>query len=94
MRRLGPCTILAKYGNNAYQVELLEDIGQSPIFNVVDLVRYKGPTPDVNRILKEVIQDVEDLNLTPPPLKVVKKVLDSRVYKQTRTRAYWEHIIK
>ena len=42
MRGLGPCKILEKYGNNAYKVELPEDIGLSPIFNVVDFISYKG----------------------------------------------------
>ena len=38
LRRLGPCKILAKYGNNVNKVELPEDIGLSPIFNFLDMI--------------------------------------------------------
>ena len=34
------------------------------------------------------------MNLTPPPPKTTEKVLDSRVYKEIRTKAYWEHLMK
>ena len=54
IRRLDPCKILAKYGNKAYKVKLPKDIGSSPIFNVADLVAYKGPIQDVNHNLQEV----------------------------------------
>lgn len=37
---------------------------------------------------------MEDLNLTPPPPKTTNKVRNSRVYKQTRTKNYWEHLVK
>ncbi|GLJ40537.1 hypothetical protein SUGI_0836160 [Cryptomeria japonica] len=38
MRRIGPCKVLEKYGNNAYKLDLLGDMALSPIFNVADLV--------------------------------------------------------
>jgi hypothetical protein len=38
MRRIGPCKILAKYGQNAYKLDLPTDLAISPIFNVQDLV--------------------------------------------------------
>ena len=79
MRRLGPCRILEKYGNNAYKVELPKDIGLSPVFNVVDLVAYKGPTQDVDLNLQEITQEVADLNLASNPPLAIDKVLDSRV---------------
>ena len=37
---------------------------------------------------------MEDLNLTPSPPKVAEKVLESRIYKKTRTSTYWEHLVK
>lgn len=45
MRRIGPCKVLAKYGSNAYKIDLPSDIALSPIFNVADLVVYKGQLP-------------------------------------------------
>lgn len=34
--------MLAKYGPNAYKVELPKEMSISPIFNVKDLIKYKG----------------------------------------------------
>lgn len=94
IKMLRPFQILAKYDNNVYQKELRTNIGLSPVFNIVNLIRYKGTTPYFDQILKEVIQDVEYLDLTPPLPKGANKVLDSRAYKKTRTATYWEHLAK
>jgi hypothetical protein len=40
-KKIGPCRILRRYSTNAYEVELLDDIGISPIFNVADLYPFK-----------------------------------------------------
>ena len=41
MKKFGPCKILKKFDNgNAYEVELLDDMDISPIFNIVDLNNY------------------------------------------------------
>ena len=41
MKKIGPCKILKKFGENAYELELPEGIGISPIFNISDLYPYK-----------------------------------------------------
>ena len=94
MGNIIPCTILHKYGENSYEISLPHSIAISPIFNIFDLVKYKCPTSAIDQILNKIIQYVEELNLNPPPPKAAKKVLDSRVYKKTRTTTYWEHILK
>ena len=60
IRRLGPCKILEKYGNNAYKFEFPIDIGLSHVFNVTNLVSYKGPIQYVDHNLQEVTQEVAD----------------------------------
>jgi hypothetical protein len=37
MKKIGPCKILRKFTANSYEIELLDNVGISPIFSVVDL---------------------------------------------------------
>jgi hypothetical protein len=41
MKKIRPCRVLTKFGENAYELELSDDIGISLIFNVSDLYPYK-----------------------------------------------------
>jgi hypothetical protein len=41
MKKIGPCKIIRKFKTNAYEIELPDDVGISPIFNVVDLYPYR-----------------------------------------------------
>ena len=41
MKKIGPCKVLKKIGQNSYEVELPDGIRISPIFNVSDLYPYK-----------------------------------------------------
>jgi hypothetical protein len=34
LKRIGPCKILRKFGNNSYEIELPEDVGISRMFNI------------------------------------------------------------
>jgi hypothetical protein len=45
MKKIGPCKILRKFDANAYEIEILDDVGISPIFNVSDLYPYRKATP-------------------------------------------------
>jgi hypothetical protein len=37
MKKIGSCKILRKFEVNAYEIKLTNDVGISPIFNIVDL---------------------------------------------------------
>jgi hypothetical protein len=42
MKKIGPCRVLKKFGANAYEIELPDGIGISPIFNISDLYPYRA----------------------------------------------------
>jgi hypothetical protein len=41
MKKIEPCNILGKFDENAYEIELPNDVGISPIFNVSELYPYR-----------------------------------------------------
>jgi hypothetical protein len=41
MKKTGPCRVLKKCVANAYEIELSDGIGISPIFNISDLYPYR-----------------------------------------------------
>jgi hypothetical protein len=41
MKNTGPCRILRKFAANAYEIELSDNVGISPIFNVANLYPYQ-----------------------------------------------------
>lgn len=94
MRRLGPCKILAKYGSNAYKINSPSNMALSPIFNVVDLVAYKGQLPKEDARVSDVQQALVDLPLPSSTMPQAMKVLDSLIFKKTSHRVYMEHLVK
>jgi hypothetical protein len=42
MKKIGPCKVLRKFRENAYEIELPDGIEISPIFNIVDLYPYRA----------------------------------------------------
>jgi hypothetical protein len=42
MKKIGPCNILRKFEENAYETELPDDVGISPIFKVADMYPYRA----------------------------------------------------
>ena len=61
-KKIGPCRILRKFLANAYEIEIPDDIGISPIFNVADLYPYKETkeeTSSTNGLDRDIGQTVE-----------------------------------
>jgi hypothetical protein len=40
MKKIGPCKILRKIATNAYEIEMPDNVGISPTFNVAELYPY------------------------------------------------------
>ena len=78
MKKFCPCKILKKHDSgNAYEVELLDGIHISPIFNILDLTKYHDDGVD------------EELMLEPCPISTsakeeIEEILDSHVGQSTK----------
>ena len=55
LKKIGPYKILRKFSANAYELELLVDMGISPTFNVYDLYPYKGNVAKAPKEIQEQI---------------------------------------
>ena len=91
---MGPCKIIEKYGANAYKVDLPSNLGISPIFNVQDLVKFKGPLAEVSQNSQGVSTNLEPIVVPSPTKLEAKKILDLEVKKTTRHKVYMEQLIK
>jgi hypothetical protein len=91
MNKIGPCRVLKKFEENAYDIELPDGIGISPIFNIADLYPYKAGEVETGTE-EPVIQWVKQLLVAEKPQ--MECILDKRVGKKTRRKEYFEYLIK
>jgi hypothetical protein len=80
MKKIGLCKILRKFEANAYEIEFLDDVGISPIFNVEDLYPYREDEPNRVESQKEV-QWVKQIPVAEKPH--IEKIIDQKVSKNT-----------
>lgn len=69
---------------NAYEVELLDDMDISPIFNVSNLYEYHESYDEI------VVPDDYPKRI----IEKVEKILDQRVFKRMRGKNYYEYLVK
>ena len=91
-RKIGPCSILKKFGPNAYEVQLPNGLGLSPTFNVCDLTPYEDS--DVATVGDEHLKKQTDVNFPKHKPPTIEKVLDTRVVKKTRNKEYKQYLVK
>jgi hypothetical protein len=54
MKKIGPCNILRKFDANACEIELPDDVGICPIFNILDMYPYRGDEAGEMKDRKEI----------------------------------------
>jgi hypothetical protein len=91
MKKIGPCRILRKFGENAYELELPEGIGISPIFNISDLYPYRMKIQTAGTE-EPVIQWQKQLPVAQKP--EMECILDKRMGRKTRRKQYFEYLVK
>lgn len=75
-------------------MDLPTNLSISPIFNAVDLIKFKGPMTEVDVNKQEVRKDVQS-NVLPSQVQLeADQILDSIVKNTTRHKVYMEHLIK
>ena len=91
MKKIGPCRILRKFAANAYENELLDNVGISLIFNVADLYPYRRDEAGELDDQKE-FQWEEQLPMAEKPH--MEKIIEHRDGKKTRRKTYPKHLVK
>lgn len=95
MKKIAPCTILQKFGQNAYEITLPPTHLISPIFNVSDLTPFKenidrvGASTDVVEIHGDWVK-----NLPPSQPLQLERILKSKILKETRNHTYLQYLVK
>jgi hypothetical protein len=91
MKKIGPCKVMKKFGANAYEIELPDGIGISPIFNISNFYPYKAKKAGADSEQTEV-QWTKQMPVTAKP--EMESIIDKRVSRKTKRKEYFEYLVK
>jgi hypothetical protein len=86
LKKIGPCKMLRRFGENYYEIKLPEDVGISPIFNIADLYPYREDGDEGSKDQKK-IQWEKQIPVEENPH--MEKIIDQRIGKKTRRKTYF-----
>jgi hypothetical protein len=92
MKKIGPCRVLKKFGENAYEIELSDGIEISLTFNVSNLYPYKAEEAGARSDEQPEVQWQKQMSIAEKPQ--MEHILDKRVSKKTRRKQYFEYLVK
>jgi hypothetical protein len=82
---------MKKFGANAYEIELPDGIGISPIFNISYLYPYRaGEVGEENEQIE--VQWDKQMPIAKNPQ--MESILDRRINKKTGRKEYFEYMVK
>ncbi|KAK0574897.1 hypothetical protein LWI29_030605 [Acer saccharum] len=88
-KKIGPCKILCKFGENAYEVELPQGLNISRIFNVADLYTFHGElAAETSQIEREISNQIPSKEV-----EGIEAVIQVREMK-TRSSSYFRFLVK
>jgi hypothetical protein len=91
MKKIGPCKILRKFDASTYENEFPDDVGISPIFNVLDLYPYKKDDTKGSEN-QDKIQWEKKIPIAEK--HQMENIVDHRIGKNTRRKTYFEYLVK
>jgi hypothetical protein len=91
MKKIEPCQVLRKFDANAYEIDLPDDVGISPIFNISYLYIYRGDEVGETKDWKEIQWEKKTSIAEKTQME---KIIYQRVGKKTRRKTYFEYFVK
>jgi hypothetical protein len=91
MKKIGPCKILRNFAENAYEIELPNNVGISPIFNVAGMYPYREDEIGGSDDQKDIIWEKKNPIAEKPWME---KIIDQRIGKRTKRKTYFEYLVK
>jgi hypothetical protein len=83
MKKIGPCKVIRKFGANAYEIELPDGVGISPIFNVTDFYPYRVEEARAEDE-QEKIQWTKQMPVAEKPQ--METIIDKRISRETKRK--------